>query len=126
MSFFESWGGLGDRFSDDWIVTPQAAKLFLLCCVCVLMLTPIFFGLVNVDQMSYWARLPWGILGIVGAVAIFFLWIGMWRYWARLDRSNLWIKRASFVVLLFGFWYGAIIYCALVYFPQVRRNWRPA
>ena len=126
MSFLESWNGLGDLFKDEWIVTRRAARLFFVASVCVLCLTPVFLGRVHTARMLFWERFPWGILGVAGPVAFFFLWIAMWRYWSRIDGSKGWIKRASFVVLLFGIWFGAVLYCGFVYFPQVRRNWRAA
>jgi hypothetical protein len=69
--------------------------------------------------MSFWSRLPWGILGVLGPVAIFFLWFGMWRYWVRIDRTAGWERRKWFIVLLVGFWWGSCLYCMLVYLPQI-------
>ncbi len=121
------WGpwGLYNRFEDDWLVTRQAVKLFLVSAVYLLALTPVFLGRIDIAHMSLWMRLVWDILGAVGAVAVFFLWIGMLRYWIRIDRSKKWIRRLSFVVLLLGFWYGACLYCFAVYTPQVLRKERP-
>lgn len=72
--------------------------------------------------MSFWTRLPWGILGVLGPIGLLFLWFGMWRYWVRVDDSNLWAKRAWFVVLLVGFWYGSVLYYLFAYLPQVIRR----
>ena len=58
---------------------------------------------------------------MAGTLALFFLWLGMWRYWARLDCSTRMTKRLWFGVLLFGFWYGSCLYYFLLYRPQVRR-----
>jgi hypothetical protein len=87
-------------FKDDWLITRQAAKLFAVSTFLVLALTPVFLGKVDTARMSLWSRLPWGILGILGPIALFFLWFGMWRYWVRIDRSVAWAKRLWFVVLL--------------------------
>jgi hypothetical protein len=109
-------------FKDDWLITRRAANLFLLSTFLVLALTPVFFGKVHTASMSFFARLPWGILGILGPIALFFLWFGMWRYWVRIDRSAAWAKRMWFVVLLVGLWWGSCLYCFLVYLPRVYRR----
>jgi hypothetical protein len=123
---YDSWGPLKlfNRFKDDWIVTRQAAGLFLLSTILVIASAPIFEGHVDIEKMSLWARLPLTTLVIAGIVAIFFLWIGMWRYWVRIDESKAWMKKLSFVVLLLGFWYGSCVYCLAVYLPQVLRKER--
>lgn len=115
---------LWNRFKDDWLITGQAARLFLLSTVLVLALTPVFLGWVDTTKMSFWMRLPWGILGVVGPVAIFFLWFGMWRYWVRLDDSKVAAKRAWFLVLLLGFWWGSCLYYFFVYHPQATQRGR--
>ncbi len=106
-----------------WITTRQAAITFAACILLILALTPVFLGKVNANTMPFWTRFPWGILGVVGPVAIFFLWIGMWSYWVYFDTSGAWAKRISFLILLLGFWWGACIYYLFVYLPQtVRRS----
>lgn len=124
-----SLGNLGpsrlwSRFSDTWLVTRQAAVLFFVSTILVLALTPVFLGRIDTAQMPFWTRLPWGILGISGPLAIVFLWLGMWWYWVRLDRSRSPAKRFWFTVMLIGFWYGSCVYCYFVYLPQVNRRGR--
>ena len=111
-------------FKDEWLITRQAAKLFFLSTLLVLALIPVSLGKIHTNTMSFWVRLPWGILGILGPIALFFLWFGMWRYWVRIDRSGRWAKRAWFVVLLVGFWWGSCLYCLFVYLPRVLRRAR--
>jgi hypothetical protein len=72
--------------------------------------------------MTFLQRLPWGILGVVGPIGLFFLWLGMWRYWVRLDSSRVWVKRIWFPVLLFGFWWGSVLYFFSIYLPQTLRR----
>jgi len=110
------------RFKDEWLITQQAAKLFLVSTFLVLALTPAFLGKIHTDKMPLWERLPWAILGVLGPVALFFLWLGMWRYWVRLDRSRPWTKRMWFILLLVGFWLGSCLYCFFVDLPQVYRR----
>jgi hypothetical protein len=69
-----------------------------------------------------WIRLPLAGLLVSAIVGMFFVWVGMWWYWARLDASGKWAKRFWFVVLLFGFWFGAAAYYVCVYLPQVVRG----
>lgn len=84
----------------------------------MLPLTPVFLGRVDPKSLSFWLRLPLSILGVLGPIALFFLWFGMWRYWVRIDSSKVYAKRLWFVVLLVGFWYGSCLYYFFVYRPQ--------
>jgi len=113
---------LWSRFKDEWLITRHAAKLFVVSTFLVLALTPVFLGKIDTKTMPFWTRLPWGILGVLGPIALFFLWFGMWRYWVRIDNSKVWIKRIWFLVLLVGFWWGSCLYCFFVYLPQVFRR----
>jgi uncharacterized BrkB/YihY/UPF0761 family membrane protein len=113
-------------FINDWLKKRQAAYLFAISTLLVFALVPVFLGRVHTNSMSFWTRLPWGILGILGPIALFFLWIGMWLYWVRVDNSSPWKKRLSFVVLLAGFWWGSCIYYLAVYLPQAMRRSREA
>ncbi len=79
--------GLFTIFKDNWLVTRKAANLFLLSTIFVLASLPVFFGQIGPNKLTFWSRLPWGIEGLLGPFSIFFLWIGMWRYWYRLDNS---------------------------------------
>ncbi len=116
--------GLLNLFKDDWLVTRQAAKLFFASAIYLLALTPVF--LCSTD-MAHWPssmKLAWNVAGGIGAIAVFFLWIGMLRYLIRIDQSNKWIRRLSLVILVLGFWYGACLYCFALYIPQVLRRER--
>jgi hypothetical protein len=114
--------GLAGKFSDDWIVSPTANRLFFFSVLFTLGLVPVVLDHVDIENMSFWPRLLLTITSMIGVVAILFLWFGMWRYWMRLDRSTKWLKRASFLLLLIGFWYGSSIYYFFVYLPQVSRG----
>jgi hypothetical protein len=106
-------------FKDDWLITREAARLFAISTLLVLALTPVFLGEVHTNALSSWERLPWTILGILGPIALFFVWFGMWRYWTKIDRTSGSVKWMWFVILLIGFWWGGSIYCVFVYLPQV-------
>jgi len=66
-------------------------------------------------------RLAWAIVGMV-AISMAFLWLGMWRYWVRLDNSGVFTKRIWFVILLFGLCYESCLYYFFVYCPQIARK----
>jgi membrane protease YdiL (CAAX protease family) len=111
-------------FRDEWLLSRQAAKLFILAGLLVLAVTPAFLGLMDTANMSAPTKLTWDVLGVVGSLGLFFLWFGMWRYWVKLDTSRRWPKRIWFFVLLVGFWWGSCVYCCFVYLPQVFRKAR--
>lgn len=124
---FEKIGPLGmlNWFRDDWLVTRLAMRLFFLATIVVLAVAPLVYGWVNPNAISFWSNLGWGILGVAGPIAIFFLLLGMWRYWLRLDDSGRWAKRFWFLALLVGiwWWYALCLYCWMVYLPKaMRRN----
>lgn len=109
---------LWNKFKDSWFHKTQALVLFLVSTALVIAETPLLLGLIPLTAMPFWQRLPWGILAILGPIALFFLWIGMWRYWVRLDTSPRWLRRLWFFLLLFGLWWASCLYCLLVYLPQ--------
>lgn len=118
------FSALWSKPRDEWLATNQAGLVFLACSVLTLFLTPVFLGYVSNRGGTPLFELGWGIVGALGAPATLFLWVGMWRYWARLDRSGKWTRRLWFVVLLFGFWYGSVVYCYFAFLPQVWRTRR--
>lgn len=107
---------------DDWLISRRVAKLFFLSAICGLASTPIFVELWDPTKVSFWVRFPLTILVMLGTVAAFFLWLGMLRYWVRLDDSRVWAKRAWFLVLLLGFPYGSFLYYFCVFLPRVIRR----
>lgn len=107
------------RFTDEWLVSRQAATLFLVSVPFILALTPFLLGWVTVTNPTIWMNVLGAIIGVAGPIALFFLWLGMWRYWMRLDDSTVVAKRIWFAVLLVGLCYGSILYFFLVYRPQL-------
>jgi hypothetical protein len=55
------------------------------------------------------------VIGIIGAAAALYLWIGMGWYWLCFDRSVPSTKKFWFVMLLLLNWVGAIAYYFVVY-----------
>ena len=130
---FDSFGPmkLWNRFRDDWIVTPSAAKLFFCAAIVAAVITPVVLGYVQPSGKSGAANVFWNLFGAASPFAVFFIWIGMWRYWARIDPSPKWVRRFWFVILLAGFWCGSVLYYFLMYLPQClkgqnERNFAPA
>ena len=107
--------------TDNWIRSPGAAKLFFASTFLVLALVPLFAGWIDPAKVTLLFRICWTLLGTLGTFALFFLWLGMWWYWVRLDESKKYLKRFWFLILLFGFWFGSCIYCYFVYLPQMFR-----
>ena len=99
------------RISNEWLVSKTASILFAISCFLIVVVTPIWFGIVRVPDTTLWGNVLVGVLGIAGTLSVFFLWAGMWHYWLRVDASTLMVKRLWFLLLLVGFWYGAILYC---------------
>jgi hypothetical protein len=109
------------NFTDEWLISRQARTLFLISTVLTLVLTALFLSQIDIAKMTLAQRLPVSILGMVGIIALVFIWAGMWRYWYRLDDSGGWSKRICFLLLLLGLWWGSCIYFLFVYLPRVSR-----
>ena len=113
-------------FTDQWLVSRLASRLLVGSAVVIPVFTVFAWlsGSPHIESLSFWQRLPWGIFGITFPIAAFLLFFGMWQFWMRLDHSRAGPKRVWFVILLFGLWWGASLYCLSVYLPQVRRKER--
>jgi hypothetical protein len=112
------------HISDEWITSKTAACMLGASATLSIALTPVFWGDVRIVNYGLWNRVLWGSVGILTPASIFFNWFGMWRYWARNDTSGTFARRLSFILLIVGVWFGAAIYYAAVYLPQVRQNWK--
>jgi len=69
-----------------------------------------------------WLRILITVIGMGATVGLFFIWLGMWFYWVRLDGSAAWQKALWFFVLLAGFCLGSTLYFLFVYLPQMMRR----
>lgn len=103
------------RVSDEWLVSRQASILFAISSILVVATIPLFAVAPRIPSHSSFANLFLGMCGCFCSVSVYFLWGGMWHYWARLDCSARTVRRAWFVVLLFGICYGAALYYLLRY-----------
>lgn len=115
MSPFGFWF---KRTSNAWLVSRAASTLFAMASVLVVAITPVSLGYVSVpENPNFWQNVIWGVGGVAGVLSRFFIWGGMWAYWTRCDSSRRTVKRIWFMVLLFGFWYGAVLYYLFKYLP---------
>jgi hypothetical protein len=113
-----------NMFGDEWLTTRRAAKLLFLATLLLPTATVQSFGWANPSDMRMWEKVVWCILAVADVLAILFLWLGMCRYWVRLDDSRAFAKRIWFPVVFFGLWWGAGLYHYCVYLPQVLCKWR--
>jgi hypothetical protein len=81
-----------NAFKDDWFTTRRAAGLFFVSTLLVFALIPVFQGRLDLAKMTRGMRAAWTIFGVAGTLALVFLWIGMWKYWARVDASKPYAK----------------------------------
>jgi hypothetical protein len=103
------------RVGSDWLVSRMAFFLFAASTVLIAVVTLVLLGIPKISGTTASGNIIGGVLGVAGALSVFFLWAGMWHYWLRVDTSRPATKRLWFIVLLAGFWYGAIMYFLLKY-----------
>lgn len=108
------------RIGDTWLVSKSAAAAFAVSAVVILGMT---VAIVTTEPQSVGLVVQFflGIGGVLAAISVFFLWGGMWHYWGKCDPSSLAARRAWFFALVFGLWYGAVLYYLIVYLPKVLR-----
>src|SRR5579872_5897649 len=104
-----------NRFGNEWLTSRTATRLFSAAALLTLALTAILLEKVDSQQMRLAGKVLWTAIAMAGVPSLFFLWLGMWRYWSRMDSSTSFQKRLWFVVLLLGFWYGSCLYLLCVY-----------
>lgn len=113
-TFFESRG-------DEWFFSHSARLSFFVATLFVLGLTPVLWGALP-QHPSFWLNLLFGLSGVFGTFALFYLYLGMWRFWIRIDSSAKRVKGFWFAVLLLGLWWGSAVYFYLSYLFQTRRG----
>lgn len=115
------WEWVGDK----WLVGRVAAALFAVSAVALDGVSAI--ALLKTRWLGMYLA---GIGSLMGfylfplIFAGFFLMEGMKRYWLMRDRGSKRARRVWFFPLTFGVWFGASLYYAFVYLPQVRHDWR--
>jgi hypothetical protein len=106
---------------DQWLTGRTASKLFTVAAIFTVVV-PTLIYLDIAQGPGVLSQVFWGIAGVLTAFSMVFLWSGMWRFWSKLDQSSRYARRIWFFVLLFGLWYGAVLYFIFVYLrPSSRR-----
>lgn len=111
-----------NSISDEWLESHLASILFAVSAAAIALMTVVGLEYIHVSEAGLFQNLFLGIGGALGALGVFFLWGGMWRYWLRCDTSGRTVRKLTFVLLSAGLWYGAIVYYLLVYLRGVRRQ----
>jgi hypothetical protein len=111
----------GKKISDEWLTSGTASRLFAFSVIVTLAATAVLL-IFEVRDTSVLSRIFWGVCGVLFPLSIFFLWGGMWRYWMTGQPSSHVARRIWFIFLLFGMWYGAVLYYAFVYLPATRKH----
>jgi phosphatidylglycerophosphate synthase len=102
-----------DRIGDKWLVGRTAAALFAASAI-----ASVGISVVLIRQGAFPPPL-WVPMVLSGL----FLISGMRQYWTKRDQGPRTARRNWFFALTFGVWFGAALYCAFVYLPQVKRGW---
>lgn len=105
---------LWERVGDEWFGAKRARRLFSAAAALVVTGTAVLCFPIPAEP-RFAVKLVLGLAGVLAGLSVFFLWSGMWQYWIRRDPSSRLARRAWFVILLVGFWYGAVAYCLCVY-----------
>lgn len=106
-----------NRVSDKWLVSKVSSRLLAVSSALTVAVTLLLYSnFINQHSGAPWSVF-YAILGVSGALSIFFLWGGMWRYWLLGEPSNRFARRIWFAILILGLWYGAVLYYLLVYLP---------
>ena len=62
--------------TDEWLVTREASRLFLISLIFIVAATPVLFDL-DFTYSSSWQRTVWEVAGFLGLIPGFFMWSGM-------------------------------------------------
>ena len=108
-------------FRDD-LVTRTYMGVFLLSSILFLFAFAMLRFSVDPLTMPLRYRVPFTVIGMLAAYGSVLIWLGMWSYWARFDCANRRIKGVWLLVLLFGFFFGSVLYFFFVYIPQVTQQ----
>ena len=113
----KSWWILGSYMTRDWIRSRPASVLFAAAAAICLVVSPFLWW--NLPIRIEDSPLPIRLVFAISPLAMIFLWQGMWQYWLAIDDGPPDRKKLWFLVLLFLFWIGSLIYFVLVYLPRV-------
>jgi hypothetical protein len=106
-----------DRLFFRW----KTAALFGVATALSLVAILLRYTEINFSGLSRPALVGLSLLGAAVAFGGFSLLVGMWFFWVKCDASPRWQRGVWFVILLFGFFYGAVLYYLVVYLPEVKK-----
>ncbi len=106
-----------DRLFFRW----KTAALFGVATALSLVAIVLRYTEINFSGLSRPALVGLSLLGAAVAFGGLSLLVGMWFFWVKCDASPRWQRGVWFVILLFGFFYGAALYYFAVYLPEVKR-----
>lgn len=67
------------------------------------------------DAFPGFVSILFGIWGVYTGIGAMLLWIAMWIYWAVAERTSYRVRTGWFLALLFGMYYGALVYAFLLW-----------
>lgn len=102
------------RLRDDWILSAVASRLFAASATVIVVMTALSLSDPPQDTGAA-GQVLWGVLGVLWALSIVFLWSGMLRFLGRFDPSSRWPRRIWLGLMIAGFWYGSVLYYLAVY-----------
>jgi hypothetical protein len=117
------------KVAEHWALQPRARLLFSYAAAVTTILFALgvianvllaIYGTIPIPKTLF-LNISGALLGILGACAAIWLWVGMCWYWVQLDHSTRRSKILWFLALLLTNWVGATAYYFLVY----RRAERP-
>jgi hypothetical protein len=108
------------QLTNERLASRPVANFFFLASIAVILL--ILLALVPSLRLPD-PLPPWlGVLVLTLELLVVAQYLGMWRYWLRLDHSAARKKKVWFFILLFGLQVGSTAYFFMVYLPQVNQK----
>jgi tetrahydromethanopterin S-methyltransferase subunit C len=116
-----------NRITDDWFHSKRAMALFAIAATIAVL--GFAFGELGPKQVNVpnalTAQVAVSLVAVMWAFSSLAIIVGMFRYWAKLDRSSRMVRRIWFAVMILGLaglGFGCAVYCMAVYLPQTLRN----
>ena len=114
---------IGKWVTKECLTSRAARILFAASAVTIIAATALYFdSAVTFEREGLVSQASYAVVGILIPAGVFLLWDGMRQYWLRCDPSPEAIHKRYFWIMLFGLWYGALIYYGLVYLPNTTRD----
>jgi hypothetical protein len=116
-----------NKITDDWFHSKTAIAVFAIAATIAVL--GFAFGELGPRQVnipnSLTAQIAVSLVAVMWALSSLVMVVGMFRYWARLDRSSRMVRRIWFAVMILGLaglGFGCAVYCMAIYLPQTLRT----